>query len=90
MPVREQWNGKLSRVEAVRILDRATDQDDPFWEHVVEDHYDEKADNMPTIMDVLAASFAYTKRQNRSDFHDRTGSICGVARNHKAAVAYYP
>ncbi len=55
MPVTKSWNGKLSRIEAVRILDRATDQDDPFWEHAVEDHYDEKDDNIPTIMDVLAA-----------------------------------
>lgn len=55
MPVREAWKGKLTRIEAVRILDNATDKDDPFWESVVEDHYDEKADNMPTIMDVLAA-----------------------------------
>ena len=49
------WKGKLSRIEAIRILDSATDQDDPFWEGVVEDHYDEKSDTMPTIMDVLAA-----------------------------------
>lgn len=55
MPVTEPWKGKLTRIEAVRILDHATDKDDPFWESVVEDHYDEKADNMPTIMDVLAA-----------------------------------
>lgn len=55
MPVTKPWNGKLTRIEAVRILDRATDKDDPFWEHVVEDHYDEGDDNMPTIMDVLAA-----------------------------------
>jgi hypothetical protein len=55
MPVTKPWKGNLSRVEAVRIIDRATDKDDPFWEGVVQDHYDEKADNMPTIMDVLAA-----------------------------------
>ena len=55
MPVTKSWAGKLTRVEAVRILDSATDKDDPFWEYVVEDYYDEKADNMPTIMDVLAA-----------------------------------
>lgn len=55
MPVTKSWTGKLTRVEAVRIIDRATDKDDPFWEGVVQDHYDEKADNMPTIMDVLAA-----------------------------------
>jgi hypothetical protein len=49
------WNGKLSRIEAIRILDRATDKDDPYWESLVEDHYDEKEDTMPSIMDVLAA-----------------------------------
>ncbi len=55
MPVTKPWTGKLTRIQAVRVLDRATDRDDPYWEGVVEDHYDEKADNMPTIMDVLAA-----------------------------------
>lgn len=55
MPVTKPWAGKLTRIEAVRILDRATDQDDPFWEHIVGDHYDEKEDNIPTIMDVLSA-----------------------------------
>lgn len=55
MPVVKPWAGQLSRIEAVRIIDRATDKDDPFWEHVVEDHYNEKEDNLPTIMDVLAS-----------------------------------
>lgn len=49
------WTGTLSRIEAIRILDSATDKDDPFWENVVQDFYDEKADTMPTVMDVLAA-----------------------------------
>lgn len=54
MAVIEPWSGRLTRIEAVRILDCATDKDDPFWESVVQDFYDEKADNIPTIMDVLA------------------------------------
>lgn len=49
------WTGKLSRVEAVRILNRVTDRDDPYWENAVDAHYVEKTDTMPTIMDVFAA-----------------------------------
>lgn len=46
---------KLSRIDAIRIIDRATDKDDPFWEHVVANWYDEKTDTMPSIYDVLIA-----------------------------------
>lgn len=49
------WAGKLTRIEAIRILDRVTDKDDPYWEGVVENHYDEATDTMPSIMDVFAA-----------------------------------
>ena len=46
---------KLSRIDAIKIIDRVTDNDDPYWERVVEDWYDEKKDDMPSIMDVLSA-----------------------------------
>ena len=46
---------KISRIDAIKIIDRATDKDDPFWEHIVEDWYDEKKDDIPSIYDVLAA-----------------------------------
>lgn len=46
---------KLSRIDAIKIIDRATDRDDPFWEHVVQDWYDEKKDDIPSIYDVLIA-----------------------------------
>ena len=49
------WAGKLTRVLAIKIIDRVTDQDDPYWEGIVEDHYDEATDTMPSIMDVFAA-----------------------------------
>lgn len=46
---------KLSRIDAIKIIDRVTDNDDPYWERVVEDWYDEKNDDLPSIMDVFAA-----------------------------------
>lgn len=46
---------KLTRIQAIKIIDDATDKDDPYWEQLVEDHYDEESDTMPSIMDVLAA-----------------------------------
>lgn len=51
----DAWKGKLTRIQAIRILDDATDKDDPFWEGVVQDFYDERADTLPSIMDVFAA-----------------------------------
>ena len=49
------WQGKLTREDAIRIFDRATDKDDPFWEHVVEQFYDEANDTMPDIYQVMEA-----------------------------------
>ena len=46
---------QLTRVQAIQILDDATDQDDPFWERAVNEFYDEENDTMPSIMDVFAA-----------------------------------
>lgn len=46
---------KLTRSDAILIIDRATDKDDPNWEWAVEDWYDEATDTMPTIFDVLVA-----------------------------------
>lgn len=45
----------FSREQAIRILDIAIDQDDPHWERSVDDYYDEKNDELPTIYDVMAA-----------------------------------
>ncbi len=51
----KSWNGKLTRVEAIRILDCATDKDDPFCEHAAEELYDEKTDTMRSLKDTLVA-----------------------------------
>ena len=45
----------LSRIEAVAIIERATDKDDPHWEWCVDEWYCEESDTFPTIYDVLAA-----------------------------------
>ena len=49
-----EWPGKLSRIDAITIIERITDQDDPAWEWAVEDWYDEYTDTMPSIYEVLA------------------------------------
>lgn len=50
-----EWNGKLSRIQAIEIISSITDQDDPYWENHVEDYYDEDSDTMPSIYHVFAA-----------------------------------
>jgi hypothetical protein len=55
MGIMQKWPGTLSRIDAIRLIERVTDNDDPYWERVVEDHYDEKTDSMPSIFHVLAA-----------------------------------
>lgn len=47
--------GELSRLDAIRIIDRATDHDDPYWDNVVEDWYDEETDSWPSLQHVFSA-----------------------------------
>ena len=48
------WPGKLSRIDAIRIIESVSDKDDPAWEWAVEEWYDEDTDTMPSIYEVLA------------------------------------
>jgi len=48
-------NMKLTREEAIKILIRVTDKDDPYWENLVDEYYDEATDTMPIFDDVLRA-----------------------------------
>jgi hypothetical protein len=43
----------ITREQAIKIICNITDQDDPFWENLVDEFYDEETDTMPTIFDVL-------------------------------------
>lgn len=43
----------LTREQAIKLICNITDQDDPYWENLVQDFYDEKTDTMPTLCDVL-------------------------------------
>ena len=49
------WHGSLTREQAIKIIDNATDKDDPFWEYLVEEFYDEESDSMPSIYHVFHA-----------------------------------
>lgn len=49
------WSGRLSRADAIRIFEAATDHEDPHWDYLVEEWYDEETDTMPSMYDVLAA-----------------------------------
>ncbi len=51
----KQWEGSLSKLEAIQIFEQATDKDDPNWDYLVEDFYDEDTDTMPSIYHVFAA-----------------------------------
>ena len=51
----KMWNGRLTKKQAIKLLDRVTDQDDPYWESLVDDYYDEETDTMPSIYHVFAA-----------------------------------
>ena len=53
--IMKEWPGKLTRIQAIKIIEGVTDKDDPFWEHVVDAFYDEDTDSMPSIFHVLAA-----------------------------------
>lgn len=47
---------KLSRIDAIKIIDRATDEGNPGWEYATNEWRDKDTDtSFPTIYDVLAA-----------------------------------
>jgi len=51
----QRWPKKLTRIQAIALIDSATDKNDPYWENVVEHYYDEETDTMPSIYHVFAA-----------------------------------
>ncbi len=51
----KEWKGELSRAQAIAILDRVTNKDDPYWVDLVEEFYDEETDTWPSIYHVFAA-----------------------------------
>jgi hypothetical protein len=47
---------KITREDAIRVFDRATDKDDPFWEMMMEEFIEESDDDdapLPSPEDVL-------------------------------------
>lgn len=58
---------KVTRQDAIRILDNATDKDDPHWEWCVEDYYDDETGEMPSIYHVYAA-LGITEDEYRAAF----------------------
>lgn len=50
-------------------MDRASDKDDPHWEWVISDWYDEETDSWPSIMQVFAALGV-----TEDEFRDATGA----------------
>lgn len=53
--LRDEWPGKMTRSDAIKLLDRITDNDDPYWEQRVENFWDEKTNTIPTIYHLFAA-----------------------------------
>jgi len=48
---------KITRKQAIRLIEQMTDQDDPFWENLfIDDEWEEvHEDDLPTIYDVMEA-----------------------------------
>ena len=63
------WPGVLTRKQAIQIIDSATDKDDPYWEGLVDDFYDEETDTMPSIFHVFDALGV-----TASEYRDATGA----------------
>lgn len=55
MTEQPKWSGKLTRKQAIALIDKITDQDDPYWGDIVEEYYDEETDTMPSVYHVFAA-----------------------------------
>lgn len=66
----DEWTGRLTRADAIRIIESITDKDDPAWEWAVEDFYDEESDTMPSIYDVL-----HTLGVGEAEYKDAVGAV---------------
>jgi len=64
----DDWKGTLTKKQAIRLIDEVTAQDDPYWENVVENYYDEETDTMPSICHVFAALGV-----TEAEYRDATG-----------------
>ena len=49
------WAGQLTKIEAIRLIEKMSDQADQYWADLMEDYYDEDTDTMPSIFHVFAA-----------------------------------
>jgi hypothetical protein len=49
------WPKKLTREQAIKLIDDLTFKDDPYWEEFVSDYYHEATDSMPTIYHIFKA-----------------------------------
>lgn len=46
---------KITRDDAIRIIEKITNQADPYWDAITDDWHDEDGDEWPTIFDVYDA-----------------------------------
>lgn len=46
---------KITRKDAIKIIEKITYREDPYWEVITDDWYDETKDDWPTIIDVFEA-----------------------------------
>jgi len=46
---------KITREDAIKIIQNVTDRDDPYWDNLTEDYYDEETDTWPSLEDVFVA-----------------------------------
>ena len=46
---------KITRKEAIRLICKITDQDDPYWEQLTYEYYDEETDTLLTFDEVMNA-----------------------------------
>lgn len=65
----QNWQGKLTRIQAIAILELVTYVDDAAWEGAVAEFYNESDDTMPSIYDVLDALGV-----TESEYKEATGS----------------
>lgn len=78
-----EWQGKLTKEQAIILLERITDNESPYWDQIVDDYYDEETDTMPSIYHLYIAlgitkqeyidAIGYTDRDRCNPNWPRTG-----------------
>ncbi len=63
----------LNREQAIKVVLKIIEKDDPYWDYIVEEFYDEESDSWPTIDEVFEGLGISKEEVHKIEFPTPTG-----------------